>query len=449
MYTSGSTGRPKGVNVEHRSIVRLVKNTNYADFSSAQTFLQFAPTTFDASTLEIWGPLLNGGRLVIMSPGTASPEELGEVLQRHEVTTLWLTAGFFHLMVDENLEGLRSVKQMIAGGDVLSPAHISKVLHEFPDCRVINGYGPTENTTFTCCHSMTVGDEPGASVPIGRPISNTRVYLVNRRFQLVPVGVPGELLAAGDGLARDYLGDAALTAEKFIPDPFSAQPGGRLYRTGDLARYLADGTIEFLGRADQQVKIRGFRIEPEEIEFVLEHHPNVRRAVVQVNQSVDGDKQLVAYVAVDAEPAVGSDELREYLAEKLPDYMMPSAFLVLDELPLTANGKVDRSRLPELSEWNVSGEEYLAPSTPIEELVCQCLRRCFAAAKSRCGRQLLSAGRALAFSYAGSFSRERGSGANREFARPLRSADTYAPCAPHRACTESWINSGGAAIARP
>ena len=273
-------------------------------------------------------------------------------------------------MVDENLEGLRSVKQMIAGGDVLSPAHISKVLHEFPDCRVINGYGPTENTTFTCCHSMTAGDEPGASVPIGRPISNTRVYLVNRRFQLVPVSVPGELLAAGDGLARDYLGDAALTAEKFIPDPFSAQPGGRLYRTGDLARYLTDGTIEFLGRADQQVKIRGFRIEPEEIEFVLEHHPNVRRAVVQVNQDVDGDKQLVAYVAIDAAPAVGSDELREYLAEKLPDYMMPSAFLVLDELPLTANGKVDRSRLPELSEWNVSGEEYVAPSTSIEELVC-------------------------------------------------------------------------------
>ncbi|HKN84164.1 MAG TPA: amino acid adenylation domain-containing protein, partial [Pyrinomonadaceae bacterium] len=268
MYTSGSTGRPKGVNVEHRSIVRLVKNTNYADFSSAQTFLQFAPITFDASTLEVWGSLLNGARLVVMSPGTPSPEELGHALRRHDVTTLWLTAGLFHLMVDENLAGLRSVKQMIAGGDVLSPVHIAKVLHEFSECRVINGYGPTENTTFTCCHSMQAGNEPGASVPIGRPISNTRVYLVNGRFQLVPAGVPGELLAAGDGLARDYLGDAALTAEKFIPDPFSAQPGGRLYRTGDLARYLPDGAIEFLGRADQQVKIRGFRIEPEEIEFV-------------------------------------------------------------------------------------------------------------------------------------------------------------------------------------
>jgi amino acid adenylation domain-containing protein len=370
MYTSGSTGRPKGVNVEHRSIVRLVKNTNYADFSSAQTFLQFAPTTFDASTLEIWGSLLNGGRLVIMPRGTASPEELGNVLQRHEVTTLWLTAGLFHLMVDENLEGLRSVKQMIAGGDVLSPAHIAKVLREFPDCRVINGYGPTENTTFTCCHSMQAGDELGATVPIGRPISNTRVYLVNQRFQLVPAGVPGELLAAGDGLARDYLGDAALTAEKFIPDPFSAQPGGRLYRTGDLARYLPDGTIEFLGRADQQVKIRGFRIEPEEIEFVLERHPNVRRAVVQVNQDADGEKQLVAYVAINSEPGVGDDELREYLAEKLPDYMMPSAFVLMDELPLTTNGKVDRSRLPELGEWNANRQEYVAPSTPIEELVC-------------------------------------------------------------------------------
>jgi amino acid adenylation domain-containing protein len=370
MYTSGSTGRPKGVNVEHRSIVRLVKNTNYADFSSAQTFLQFAPTTFDASTLEIWGTLLNGGRLVIMPPGAASPEELGNVLQRHNVTTLWLTAGLFHLMVDENLEGLRSVKQLIAGGDVLSPAHIAKVLREFPDCRVINGYGPTENTTFTCCHSMQAGDELGATVPIGRPISNTRVYLVNQRFQLVPAGVPGELLAAGDGLARDYLGDPVLTAQKFIPDPFSAQPGGRLYRTGDLARYLPDGTIEFLGRADQQVKIRGFRIEPEEIEFVLERHPNVRRAVVQVNSDADGEKQLVAYVAINSEPGVGDDELREYLAEKLPDYMMPSAFVLMDELPLTTNGKVDRSRLPELGEWNANRQEYVAPSTPIEELVC-------------------------------------------------------------------------------
>ncbi|HET6978722.1 MAG TPA: amino acid adenylation domain-containing protein [Pyrinomonadaceae bacterium] len=368
MYTSGSTGRPKGVNVVHRSIVRLVKNTNYADLSSAQTFLQFAPTTFDASTLEIWGSLLNGGRLVIMPGGAASPAELGQTLQRHEVTTLWLTAGFFHLMVDENLEGLRSVKQMIAGGDVLSPVHIAKVLREFPECRVINGYGPTENTTFTCCHPMKAA--PGATVPIGRPISNTRVYLVNQRFQHVPVGVPGELLTAGDGLARDYLGDPVLTAEKFIPDPFSAEPGGRLYRTGDLARYLVDGTIEFLGRADQQVKIRGFRIEPEEIEFVLEGHPNVRRAVVQVNQDADGEKQLVAYVALDAEPVVASDELREYLAEKLPDYMLPSALLVLDELPLTTNGKVDRSRLPELSEWHANREEYVAPSTPVEELVC-------------------------------------------------------------------------------
>ena len=370
MYTSGSTGRPKGVNVEHRCIVRLVKNTNYANLSSAQTFLQFAPATFDASTLEIWGSLLNGGRLVLMPEGAASPEELGHVLQRHEVTTLWLTAGFFHLMVDENLQGLRSVKQMIAGGDVLSPAHIATVLREFPDCRVINGYGPTENTTFTCCHSMSAGDELGASVPIGRPISNTRVHLVNQRLQLVPVGVPGELLAAGDGLARDYLGDPVLTAEKFIPDPFSAEPGGRLYRTGDLARYLPDGTIEFLGRADQQVKIRGFRIEPEEIEFVLEQHANVRRAVVQVNRDADGEKQLVVYVAHNTESELTSDDLREYLAEKLPDYMVPTAFVVLDELPLTANGKVDRSRLPELSEWSANREEYVAPSTPIEELVC-------------------------------------------------------------------------------
>jgi amino acid adenylation domain-containing protein len=371
MYTSGSTGRPKGVNIEHRGIVRLVKETNYADFSSAQTFLQFAPITFDASTLEIWGSLLNGGRLVVMAPGAASPEELGETLRRHNVNSLWLTAGLFHLMVDENLGGLRSVRQLLAGGDVLSPTHIARVLRELPECHVINGYGPTENTTFICCHLMRAGEQLGPPVPIGRPISNTRVYLVSPRLQLVPVGVAGELLAAGDGLARDYLGDPELTAERFIPDPFSARPGGRLYRTGDLARYRADGVIEFLGRVDQQVKIRGFRIEPEEIEVVLQRYPGVRRVTVQVHQDATGEKQLVAYVAQDAERELTNDELREYLAHKLPDYMMPAAFVVMDELPLTAHGKVDRSRLQALSEWaGNNGPEYVAPGTPLEELIC-------------------------------------------------------------------------------
>ncbi len=236
MYTSGSTGLPKGVAVTHRGVLRLVKETSYTNFGANEVFLQLAPITFDASTFEVWGSLLNGGRLVIMPPEAPSLEQLGATLQQYSVTTLWLTAGLFHLMADERPHDLKGLRQLLAGGDVLSPSHVQKTLQVMQG-RFSNCYGPTENTTFTTCYPMTTSEQLGASVPIGRPISNTSVYLLNRDLEPVPVGAAGELYTGGDGLARGYLNRPELTAERFVPNPFG-EPGERLYRTGDLARYL-------------------------------------------------------------------------------------------------------------------------------------------------------------------------------------------------------------------
>jgi aspartate racemase len=345
-YTSGSTGTPKGVSVPHRGVVRLVKQTDYINFSTEEVFLQLAPISFDASTLEIWGSLLNGAKLVIMPPHTPSLEELGQVIQRHQVSTLWLTAGLFHLMVDERLQDLKPVRQLLAGGDILSVSHVQKVLRELPQCQLINGYGPTENTTFTCCYTITEPLQNGNSIPIGKAIANTQVYILDTYLQPLPIGVPGELYIGGDGLARGYLNRPELTAEKFIPNPFSQEPGARLYKTGDLVRYLPDGNIEFLGRIDNQVKIRGFRIELGEIEATLSQHPGVQKTVVMVREDLPGDKRLVSYVVPNQQQQPTSSELLSFLKQKLPDYMLPSAFVILESLPLTPNGKVDRRALP-------------------------------------------------------------------------------------------------------
>ncbi len=338
-YTSGSTGRPKGVAVTQRGVVRLVRNTDYAMFGAREVFLQFAPVAFDASTLEIWGPLLNGAQLVVMPPGMPALDELGRVIREEGVTTLWLTAGLFRAMVDERLDDLRGLRQLLAGGDVLPMPQVVRFARAVPGCRLINGYGPTENTTFTCCHTFTAADHAAAAAPIGRPVANTRVLVLDAAFQPVPPGVSGELFTGGAGLARGYTGRADLTAEKFVPDPFGP---GRLYRTGDRARWRPDGTLEFLGRLDQQVKIRGYRIEPGEVEAELLAEPGVRAAAVVVQMAPAG-KRLVAYVVGDAEP----DALRARLQGRLPDYLVPGAIVQLEALPLNANGKVDRAALPE------------------------------------------------------------------------------------------------------
>lgn len=345
MYTSGSTGQPKGVMVSHRGVVRLVKNTNYIDLSEQEVILQFSPISFDASTLEIWGALLNGGCLAMMPPEKQSLNDLGTAIRQYGVTTLWLTAGLFNVMVEQRVEDLRPLRQLVAGGDALSPAHVRKAFENLPGCRLINGYGPTEGTTFTCCHTISAEDAEGSSIPIGRPIANTQVYLLDSENQHVPPGEVGELCIGGDGLARGYLNRPELTAAKFVRHPFRDEPETRIYKTGDLARYRPDGTIEFLGRSDNQVKISGHRIEPGEIESVVMQHPSVRSTVVVPRQDTPGEKKLIAYVVAE-ERGCSFAELRAYLQEKLPAYMMPSAFVLMDALPLSPNGKVDRAALP-------------------------------------------------------------------------------------------------------
>ncbi|HKP45904.1 MAG TPA: amino acid adenylation domain-containing protein, partial [Pyrinomonadaceae bacterium] len=365
MYTSGSTGTPKGVAVTQRNIVRLVKNTNYANFSSDEVFLQFAPISFDASTFEIWGALLNGARLALMPPGAASLDELGKALKGYQVTTLWLTAGLFHLMVDTHLDDLRGLRQLLAGGDVLSAPHVKKAAAQLPNCRLINGYGPTENTTFTCCFPVEDAAAINGSVPIGRPIANSYVYVLDRYLNPAPVGVPGELYIGGDGLSRGYLNQPELTASKFISDPFRTDSPCQLYRTGDLVKRRASGDLEFLGRIDNQVKVRGYRIELGEIEAVLSDHEAVRDAVVIVRKD-EADKHLAAYVVPEEGKQPTANELRQFVSERLPQQMVPSIFVVLEEFPLSANGKVDRAALPTGNESRKTEERCIVPTNPLE-----------------------------------------------------------------------------------
>lgn len=364
MYTSGSTGRPKGVMIEHRGIVRLVRDTNYCHFGSDETFLQFAPPSFDASTLEIWGALLNGGRLVLMSPETSALEDIVRAVRQYRVTTLWLTAGLFHLLVEEYPGALKSLRQLLAGGDVLSSRHARIFLEHTPETTLINGYGPTENTTFTCCHSIRAGEDIPESIPIGKPIANTRVYILDRDMNPVPVGEIGELYAGGDGVARGYLNEPDATSSKFVTDPFADQPNQRMYRTGDLARWRSDGSIEFVGRVDNQVKVLGYRIEPAEIESVIQRHGQVKRACV-VAHTENSSKRLAAFF-VPSNSALAPDELRDFVASQLPEHMVPAFFVALSSLPLSQNGKVDRAALARLDV--LSRTEPAAQSIPESDL---------------------------------------------------------------------------------
>ena len=300
MFTSGSTGTPKGVCTPHRAVVRLVKNTNFHAFSQDDVWLQAASLAFDASTLEIWGALLNGGSLAIVPPGQAAFADIGSTIRRHQVTSLWLTAGLFHSMVDTDLNALKSVRHLIAGGDVLSVKHVQKALHAVPGLTMTNGYGPTENTTFTCYHRMQGAVPDGLPIPIGRAVANTSVYIVDEHTRLVANGMPGELLTGGDGLALGYLDAPELTATRFIDNPLGLDDS-RLYRTGDLVRRDINGDIQFLGRLDHQLKIRGFRVEAGEIEQALRKHASVENAAVTPSGEHE-HKQLIAYV-VPAMPA--------------------------------------------------------------------------------------------------------------------------------------------------
>jgi amino acid adenylation domain-containing protein len=368
LYTSGSTGEPKGVAVEHRNVVRLVCGTDYVDLGPETVLLQLAPLVFDPSTFEIWGALLHGGRLVVARPGRLSLEELATLLVRDGVNTLWLTAGLFHLMVDRHLAALRGLRQLLAGGDVLSPEHVRRALDGLVGLRLINGYGLTEATTFSCCYRVPKVGWGGGAVPIGRPIANTRVYVLDGHLCPVPIGVVGELYVGGAGVARGYLNRPELTAERFLADPFSSEPDARLYRSGDLCRWRGDGTLEFVGRRDEQVKIRGFRIESGEIEAALARHPAVSEAAVLAREGGGGERRLVAYVVAAPEAAADAglrDLLRTHLRQSLPEHMIPAQIAFLGELPLTTNGKLDRRALPEL-EGSVTPTNYAAPLDEVE-----------------------------------------------------------------------------------
>ncbi|HKV94723.1 MAG TPA: amino acid adenylation domain-containing protein [Candidatus Angelobacter sp.] len=370
MCTSGSTGRPKGIMICHRSISRLVLNTDYVSLDSRDVFLQFAPVSFDASTFEIWGCLLNGGRLVIPASGKTSVEELGRQIKDHQVSVLWLTAGLFHQVIEQSVEKLAGVRQLLAGGDVLSTRHVRRAGEVLKNTRLINGYGPTENTTFSCCYGMSgaeIADLDG-TVPIGKPISNTRAYVLDPQMRPVPPGIKGELYLGGAGLARGYWARPELTAERFVPDPFSGS-GGRLYRTGDQVLWRNDGNLEFLGRLDQQVKLRGYRIELGEIEMALNQYPGVEQAVVLVREDKLGEKVLSGYVVGRPGTDLKGIDIRSRLKDQLPEYMVPSAVVVLNELPLTMNGKVDRRVLP--APGLDDTQKYVAPHTEVEETLCR------------------------------------------------------------------------------
>ncbi|WP_143178090.1 non-ribosomal peptide synthetase [Cystobacter ferrugineus] len=312
LFTSGSTGAPKGVCVPHRAVLRLVHAPSYVHLSEQEVVLHYAPLEFDASTFEIWGALLNGARLVLMPPGQQSLERLGREIRSEQVSTLWLTAGLFRLMVDEQLESLRGVRQLLAGGDVLPVPQVNRLCAMLPGCRLINGYGPTECCTFVCCHTVEELMAPGGSVPIGTPIDVGQARVLDERLEPVPEGAPGELCIAGPGLAWGYLGDPALTAERFVPDPLARVAGARVYRTGDRVRLRPEGTLEFLGRLDQQLKVRGFRIEPGEVEAAVLTHPGVQSAVVVGREGPGGLKELVCYATPRVEaPATGEGSEQE------------------------------------------------------------------------------------------------------------------------------------------
>ena len=302
--------------------------------------------------------------------------QLERTLRKHEITCLWLTAGLFNDIVDRRPTLLAGVRHVLTGGESLSVPHVRRALAALPALRLTNGYGPTESTTFACTYPIPRNETfPAGSIPIGRPIANTRCVIVDPHGQPVPPGVPGELCLGGEGLAVSYLNLPDLTAEKFVPDPFSPTPGGRLYRTGDRCRWLPDGTIEFLGRLDDQVKIRGFRIEPGEVEFVLTRLPEVEQAAVLVREDIPGDKRLVAYVVLQAGAVAPTGLLRKQLRSRLPDCMLPAAFVVLSQLPLTPAGKIDRRALPRPETVATrSARVYEAPATPTERLVASVWR---------------------------------------------------------------------------
>jgi surfactin family lipopeptide synthetase C len=373
IYTSGSTGQPKGIGMPHRAIVRLVCNTDYIEIDPSDRVAQVSNSSFDAAIFEIWGALLQGAAVVVLARETVlSPWGLENEVRAARVTVLFLTTALLNQVTCQ----VPPVRCLLFGGEAADPHRVREVLESGRTKHLLHVYGPTESTTFATCHRVEAVRPGAATVPIGRPIANTRIYLLDRWMGLTPIGGEGELCIGGDGLARGYWRRPDLTAEKFVPDPFGPEPGGRLYHTGDLARSLEDGAIEFLVRLDHQVKVRGFRIEPGEIEATLGEHPDVWQAVVLPREDAPEEKRLVAYVVLQPGRSEALCELRSFLQGKLPGYMVPAAFVELPALPLTKNGKLDRRALPAPEEVRPEIQQgFLAPRTALEEALAQIWRQ--------------------------------------------------------------------------
>jgi len=369
MFTSGSTGLPKGVVVPNRAVVRLVSGQDFIKFDSAQTFLLHSPVSFDASTLEFWGSLLHGSRLVVAPGRSLGLDDYTQLILQQGVTTLWLTAAMFHLAAEHTPELFASLRQLVFGGDVISPRHVERIRRLYPALRMVNGYGPTENTTFTCCYVVPREYRAEGTLPIGRPIAHTTAHIVDADHKELPTGQPGELAAGGAGVALGYLGRPEATAERFLADTFSTRPGALLYLTGDRAVERPDGTIEFLGRIDRQVKIAGHRVELTAVENALSASPLVADAAVVVLTVPSGEKQLVACVAV-ASPSQNAEiTLRAWLQARLSRTSTPQHWLFLERLPINVNGKLDRSALQILCETRLIGSnpDHRAPAAKLQE----------------------------------------------------------------------------------
>ncbi len=374
MYTSGSTGLPKGVIVPHRGVNRLTINNGFTPIGPDDCVAHYSNTAFDASTLEVWGALLNGGRVAVVPQSVVlEAERFAELLKRDRVSVMYMSVGLFNQYTEALAEVFPRLRYLLVGGDALEPGAIRRVLQRGRPQHLLNAYGPTECTTISATYRIEELAQGAKSVPIGRPISNTQIYVLDAQHQPVPVGVVGEIYIGGPGVGCGYVNRPELTAQRFLPDPFSSDPQGLLYKTGDLGSWRADGNLDFLGRNDSQVKIRGFRIELGEIEAQLSKHVCVKEVVVLARQDIPGEKQLVAYVVPDDSSAAPSppriDELRENLKPVLPEYMMPSAFVLLERLPLTPNGKIDRRALPAPQLDAYASRAYEAPQGEVEEIL--------------------------------------------------------------------------------